>query len=481
MVVLILTAEDMINEQLANFLSFVFSGVYFLTFYFLVVHWKKNPQEIHQNDVVRRNLWIMFFFAAASLFLIFSISWKVYWIFMALAVSVGLASSILSLTSAFYFLVLLVLFRPWEISDADPLLKALPRAGALMVLVLLILKWIKEKGIRIAWNREIALLFLFSLWLFLSTFSSSDPVAAKAYFWDTYFRSLILFFLMVNLIDSKFKVEIFKIVLIGSLFGVGLLASYYNIINDVIVSKTGRLDYLGLLGDPNDITAVSLIGLPFCLKAFYEKDRKIYRMLFSGCYITLMGYLLILAQSRGAILGLLSMGIFYIFLYTRNWGRTFLVGCLLGVLYFPAQSLLKREAGDLESSGKSRVIYWQTAVNMAVRNPIFGVGLNDYPNKYEDYLMVDEVIETGKRTAHSSWFLVIAEAGIPGFVFFISLFLLTLKRSLLIYKEYPEYFVSLASYMVTMSFLSHSYLIFPYLLLGLVLVASINLTNRKVA
>lgn len=471
----------MINAQLANFLSFVFSGVYFVTFYFLVEHWKKNPQEIHTDEMVRKNLWTMFFISTFSLFLIFSISWKINWIFMALAVAVGLSSAILSLTSAFYFLVLLVLFRPWEVADADPLLKALPRAGALMVLALMIFRWIKEKGIRISWNKEIGLLFLFSIWIFLSSFFSSDPDGAKNYFWDTYFRSLILYFLMVNLVNSPFKVEVCKIVLIGSLFGVGLLAAYYNLINDVVVSKSGRLDYLGLLGDPNDITAVSLIGLPFCLKAFYEKNKRIHRIIFSVLYISLMLHLLVLAQSRGAILGLLSMGIFYIFLYTRNFGRTFVVGCLLAVLYFPAQSLLKRESGDLESSGRSRVIYWETALNMAVRNPMFGVGLNDYPNRYEDYLMAEDAIESGKRTAHSSWFLVIAEAGIPGFIFFVTLFLLTLKRALGIYKEYPEYFVALASYMVTMSFLSHSYLIFPYLLLGLVLVASINLTNSRVA
>ena len=117
---------------------------------------------------------------------------------------------------------------------------------------------------------------------------------------------------------------------------------------------------------------------------------------------------------------------------------------------------------------------------MALRSPLFGVGFNRYPLEYESYVTGAKIYEFGERTAHSTWVLALAETGVPGFLLFVCFVLSLAWMAKRIFGKEPDLFAALMAYLVAVSFLSHTWLIYLYILGGFV-VAGFRLhyrTNR---
>jgi hypothetical protein len=114
--------------------------------------------------------------------------------------------------------------------------------------------------------------------------------------------------------------------------------------------------------------------------------------------------------------------------------------------------------------------YIKTGLNMGIRNPILGVGYESYEINFERYA-TEILYEWGHRTAHNTWILAFAETGFLGFGFFVMMFWSAIQMSRQVFDQFPEYLVSLVGYAIAFSFLSHTYLLYPYMLYGLIGVA----------
>ncbi|MBC7419475.1 MAG: O-antigen ligase family protein [Bdellovibrio sp.] len=472
------TPMQIITGQMGQITAFIFFLLMIWVGYNQIKAWYQNPITISAHPQIRFLIFIFSVFIFIILTGFFLISWPLEWWTLGLAVAIGFSISILGSMGALSFLAALLLVRPWEISKADPLIEILPRAAAIVVLGMFLIRMISEKRLKIFWSRECTLLVLFAAWLFMSTSQGSAPAAAEMAYWETVARGAILFLMVVNILRREADILVLKNVLVGAALSVTLLAITYSVFFSQ-TDMTGRLTYIGLLGDPNDITAFTILAMPFAIKPLWDRRHTTLGYLFALMYLAISLVIIYLAQSRGAILALLTLFICIVIFKSKNKKRAILFAGFFALLYFPAQNLLKREQDDLKQSGASRIIYWKTAINMVVRHPLTGVGFNDYPNQYDNYLTDSMSFESGKRTAHSSWFLVLAEAGFIGFFLFFGIFLYSLKRAYKIINEYPEYLFSLLSYGVAMSFLSHTYLLFPYLIFAFTLVSSTILSNKE--
>jgi probable O-glycosylation ligase (exosortase A-associated) len=125
---------------------------------------------------------------------------------------------------------------------------------------------------------------------------------------------------------------------------------------------------------------------------------------------------IVLTQSRGGTLGLVAVGLYY-------WAkseRKVLTGALaaavvVGVLvvappqYFDRMNTISTYEQD--NSAQARLGAWGAAVNMAVANPLMGAGAGQFPSNYTRYSGAD-----GGRwmNAHSMYFMLLGELGIPG-------------------------------------------------------------------
>ena len=107
---------------------------------------------------------------------------------------------------------------------------------------------------------------------------------------------------------------------------------------------------------------------------------------------------------------------------------------------------------------------------MGFKNPIFGVGFDAFPESLQQY-STESLEESTQMTAHNSFVLVFAETGFLGFLLFTSAYLYCAFLAWRVYATYPEFLLAVLGYGVAMFFLSHSYLIYPYLLYALVHIA----------
>jgi putative inorganic carbon (hco3(-)) transporter len=396
----------------------------------------------------------------------------------ALASSLGVDLSILALELALALLlsffhpalatgnfVLLLFLRPWEIAlTENPLFQAIPRTFGIAALASAAIYLLSSGHLKVRVGPPTVLLLGFALWTFLSTFISSDPGSVQGNFFDLFFKSVVLFLLLSQAVRNPDSFRLLKAALVFAALGISLV-SLYRTMNTPALSGE-RLGTFGMLADPNDTSAVMIMIFPFAFYFLKRADRSLFLRLI--CLATLASSLALLyyAKSRGALLALLLTISLQIFLSIKNRRVAIpLMFCAL-LLFLPLSSAFQRSESDLSQSQESRIIYWTTATYMAIRNPLLGVGFGGYPGNFERY--APRFIESGLRTAHSSWFLALAETGFVGFGLFSSLFAWMLRKSWQLRRDYPELFFATFGYGIAMSFLSHTYSIYLYLLLGMV-------------
>jgi putative inorganic carbon (hco3(-)) transporter len=168
----------------------------------------------------------------------------------------------------------------------------------------------------------------------------------------------------------------------------------------------GRITYMGLLNDPNDLSMALLMSLPFTL--YVAKKTKWFVMRWACCAAagTLL-YAVYLCNSRGSVLGLLVMLSVYC-VRRFGWLRSMLVGPLvLTPMLLLAPSRMSEMSAD-EESAAGRVDAWFEGFDMFKSHPLFGIGKG---------LFTDH----NALTAHNSFVLAIAELGLFGYFFWLSI------------------------------------------------------------
>ena len=148
----------------------------------------------------------------------------------------------------------------------------------------------------------------------------------------------------------------------------------------------------------------------------------------------------IATQSRGGLLGIAAVLSFFIYQKVKN---PVVVGCIgaVGMLAMVAfAGIADRQSGGsheggVDESAMGRIYAWQAAINMAIHNPLTGVGVNNFVVNYYFYSPHWD----GKNHAvHSTWFQVLGETGIVGiciFVLVIACIYRTLNRVFLMNKQ----------------------------------------------
>ncbi|MEN1957281.1 O-antigen ligase family protein [Luteimonas changyuni] len=162
----------------------------------------------------------------------------------------------------------------------------------------------------------------------------------------------------------------------------------------------GRIQYLGIFSDPNDLAMLFVICLPM---AVYLASRGglfgLRRMLWLGVAGLLL-YGIYLTNSRGGMLAVAAM--LGVFLWVRRGPASALVVAVAGLV---AMRLLPSRLNELdvtERSASGRVEAWYEGIQMFIGSPLYGVGTGNFTNYHH-------------LTAHNSLVLVLAENGVIGF------------------------------------------------------------------
>lgn len=403
-------------------------------------------------------------FLSSLVFFTSQMDLSLFFLAVILAAVLGLSAlhPALALANSVAFLIL----RPWELMPEQSSLAVLPRVFFVIFVASLMLESLRKAAIFFNKNSLQWGFLALAAWVFLSTFVSGDTVGAQASFFDGYLKSIIVAVMIFQALRSKEDYALLSGTLLIAVLGI----SFFALVNTYFIVDGARLEGRGAIQNANDLAALLIFILPFSFRFWLKKKWNLFSGALSLISVGLLGLGVWKAQSRAAYLALFLMlvaGLIYRFRARKVLLVQMAVAALLG-LAVVSQLSLGRSESDLSESSMNRMGYWKAGVAMAVRNPLLGVGFGQFPKNYQLYGAA-EFTEHGERTAHSSWILILAEAGFIGLGLFLFLFYQAAKKSWRLMNEAPELFLALIGYGVTMSFLSHTYMIYPYILFAMIL------------
>ncbi len=169
------------------------------------------------------------------------------------------------------------------------------------------------------------------------------------------------------------------------------------------IGEDGRVRYVGIFNDPNDLGLLFVATLPMAI--FLSGLGGFLRRVLWLTAAALLLYGIYLTNSRGAMLAVLVVG--GIFIWRRRGMFTAGVLGVAGLLVMRILSSRMQELDPDESSAFGRVDAWYEGIHMFFSNPLLGVG----PGNFTDY---------NQLTAHNSWVLVLAETGFVGYTLWLA-------------------------------------------------------------
>jgi len=260
-----------------------------------------------------------------------------------------------------------------------------------------------------------------SRWLtaYLGLMVISIPLAAvPRYSIDKFTGALGYFFLflIISRVVTSFRrlYGVFAVLIFSHLFLI--------VMSPEIIFRTDVRSYIKggtFLGDGNDFGLSICILLPMAIGIAQRARSRLMKLVMWASFVVLL-LAIVGTQSRGATLGLIAMAAFFWLTSKRKFAS------MLGILavgaivtfhasgtYFSRMSTIGNYTAD--ESAEGRIIAWKASVRMARDNPLFGVGLGNFPTEFgSKYRPKDRAMPW--MTAHSTYFLVLGELGPPGLV-----------------------------------------------------------------
>jgi len=173
--------------------------------------------------------------------------------------------------------------------------------------------------------------------------------------------------------------------------------------------EKGRITYIGILSDPNDLGIFFIMNIPFSLY-FFTKSKGLSKLLALVSFICLL-YGIYMTNSRGSMLALAGVSGLYLLL---RFGGTKAI--FAGLTLAPAGLFIMssfRAVSSQEASAMGRLWAWWDGLEMLKANPLFGIGSNNF-------------LEQHGRVAHNTYVQVAAELGLLGYILWVATLLLTL-------------------------------------------------------
>ena len=210
-----------------------------------------------------------------------------------------------------------------------------------------------------------------------------------------------------------------------------LIKALYNKAHGLEILEGTRVtignSFGSILGDPNDLSLVLLFPASFALaQVFTPRTHWAIRMI--GLMIFgLIVMAVIATQSRGGMLGVLAVMTVFGSQAIRSKVALGLLSVVALLGLFAVSGVADRQSGGghevgIDESSMGRLHAWAAASRMAVHNPFTGVGIDNFYQNYFDY---SNFWDGKNHAVHSTWFGVLAEAGILGFLVFMTLVFMT--------------------------------------------------------
>jgi O-antigen ligase len=343
-------------------------------------------------------------------------------IFLSLAAEDGRGKHGLAFAGVYLF-TLLLYARP---NDLFPALGSFPLVKIVAIGILMIYIGSKSSaGDRLTvWTTEMTMLMVIAALAVLFMPIAASPKESLDTLTDTYLKTVIVFIMMVNLIDTRQRIySLWKLVVVcGAALGLGAIRSYMR--GDFTL-RGARIQGLvgGMFENPNDLATALDLLLPFAV-ALALVSKGFARLFYLVC-AAVLAVAVLLTLSRGGFLGLIAMG--GLLLWKLGRGRrlkiTLTAALICGVLlattpggYGARIGTILNTEEDQTGSAQERRELMERAASIAIRHPIVGVGMGNF-----------HIYSIHEKAAHNSYLEIAAELGLMGLIAYLIVILAPLR------------------------------------------------------
>jgi O-antigen ligase len=288
-------------------------------------------------------------------------------------------------------------------------------------------------------------------WAYLGVLTTSFPDTVIAYNAE-FAKICAVIFVAANVINTRARFRAFAVgtIIVWGYFPIrGTLFSYFIYHGDV----QGRAAWNYIYSNPNDLAGLCLLQLSMAL-GMLAVEKRGWVQLGMKFAVSVLVLIIILTQSRGAVIAFVAFGALGVRRYFRNVRAILSLLVLAVLVYLIAPdsawrrfstiktagkndaALLDPETVDLatrqdQGSSQQRLAIWTVAAAIIEKNPLTGVGLGAYPEAHYRMSARPEFDPNsrGFRDAHSTYLNVMAETGVLGFILFMGIIVLTLKEA----------------------------------------------------
>jgi O-antigen ligase len=380
-------------------------------------------------------------------------------------------------TISFFGLMLFtafVYFRPYEFAPGLTFLSSGAKWIAIFTLAVFIPTQLGLEGNIVGKIREVKLILLLALTALLSLPMAISISEGWDYFTE-FLKVVAMFIVMVNVVRTEGRLRwMFWLVLAVS------FTTSFAAINDyrsgTLLLGGERIKGVigGLFENPNDLALHLVTISPLTVGLFLYRPGGFKKILY-GSAVAVMVLAVICTFSRAGFLGLMAAAIVLALKFGRKNRPAVIVISLVLVVAFtifaPAEyggRLASIFGGDVTGSvGARQDLFWRS-VRVALRYPLFGVGIGNFHFK-----------SIHEQVSHNSYTQVASELGMTALVIYVLLMLTPLKNLRRIenetrgHKEQARFYylavglqASIIGYMVSSFFASVAFLWYLYYLVG---------------
>ncbi len=302
-------------------------------------------------------------------------------------------------------------------------------------------------------------------------------------------KIFLMLFVTLALINDKRKIDIFIWVCV-------IAVGYYGVKGGIFTILTGGSHRVwgpgGFIEGNNEVALAVITVIPLMRYLHSQMTNNRAKMLMSCsmalCVVTALG-----TYSRGAIIGLAAMGVFF-WMKNKNkaqWGLAIIIMAVFGLSLMPDQwwdRMSTIKAYDSDASSMGRINAWSMAFNLA-KDRLFGGGFMVWESSiFRIYAPVPEDV----HAAHSIYFQIMGEHGFIGLFLWMSIGIATwmTARDLIKTGRANEQLawaaqlgamlqVSMIGYAAAGAFLSLAYYDLPYNVMVMAVVAKRYLRSEQ--
>lgn len=284
------------------------------------------------------------------------------------------------------------------------------------------------------WSREMALTAALVAWAVVTLPLSYWPGGSASFLLDTYFKTVAIFWLLANAVDSLPRLRTLAWGLTAMTVPLALTAVRNFVSGDFIAtghSVKRILGYeAGLTANPNDLALMLNLLLPFGVALLLSTPGALARGLLLGV-VLLQAAGVVVTFSRGGFLALATIVALYLWRLARRgamgWALAGLLACLAGASLLPGEyrarlSTITDIEGDPTGSAQARWSDTVAALRFVAANPVIGAGAG------MNTLALNEVRGAAWKEVHNAYLQYAVELGIIGLGLFLALLLACLGR-----------------------------------------------------